>query len=62
MAIDTREGRSAFWDGAALVAAGLVLALLVVLTPSNDTLPKPDTNNAGPTTAPVRPSAPKTEP
>jgi hypothetical protein len=35
----------------------LVLALLVLFTPRNDTTPNPDTTNAGPTTAqPVQPT------
>jgi hypothetical protein len=64
MATDRHLVRRGSWAGIALVAAGLLLALLVVLTPHNDTMPTNDTNNAGPTTAqPVQPvPVPKTEP
>ena len=58
------ESRSRLWSAACLVAVGLVLAVLVALTPHNDTMPPNDTTNAGPTTAqPVQPTpVPKTEP
>ena len=64
MARDTRRGMDGSWAGVALVAAGLVLALLVVLTPQNKTTPANDTTNAGSTTAqPVQPMpVPKTAP
>jgi hypothetical protein len=59
-----RESRSRLWIGALPVAVGLILAVLVALTPHNDTMPMNDTNNAGPTTTqPVQPTpVPKTEP
>ena len=59
-----RESRSGLWIGGLLVAAGLILAVLVALTPYNDTTPTNDTNNAGPTTTqPVQPvPVPKSEP
>ena len=44
-----RESRSGLWIGGLLVAVGLVLAVLVALTPYNDTMPM-DMNNVGPTT------------
>ena len=59
-----RESRSGLWIGGLLVAVGLILAVLVALTPYNDTMPTNDTNNAGPTTTqPVQPTpVPKSEP
>jgi hypothetical protein len=40
-----RESRSGLWIGALLIAVGLILAVLVALTPYNDTMPVNDTNN-----------------
>ena len=59
-----RDSRSGLWIGGLLVALGLILAVLVALTPYNDTMPTNDTNNAGPTTTrPVQPTpVPETEP
>jgi hypothetical protein len=59
-----RESRSGLWIGTLLVAVALILAVLVALTPHNDTMPMNDTNNAGPTTTqPVQPTpVPKNEP
>jgi hypothetical protein len=44
-----RQQSRATWTIIALVAAAVVLVALLV--PRNDTMPNPDTTNAGPTTA-----------
>jgi hypothetical protein len=64
MATHQRESRSGSWLAIVLVLAGLALAVLILLTPYNNTMPTPDKTNAGPTTAqPVQPTpTPKTEP
>ena len=57
----SRRSRSELWVGTMLVAVGLILAVLVALTPYDDTAPTNDTSNAGPTTAQPVP-VPKREP
>lgn len=61
MATDTQSGR---WTAIVLVAAGLVLAALVVFTSNNDVIPVPGSTNGVPTTAqPVLPApTPKSAP
>lgn len=54
---DPKRTISPRWPAIALVAAALVLMLLVVMTPHNDTTPDPDTTNSGPSIVqPVQPT------
>jgi hypothetical protein len=59
MVTGSRSDNADLWTGLALVAAGLVLLMVVVLTPHNNTMPFPGTANAWPITAqPMEPTTP----